>query len=63
MPSDLPPLDFTEEIEKYEAKEERKEVAFPKCNHSKAVIKEGRLHCRCGVSYYGTLDQLLELQM
>jgi hypothetical protein len=62
MPSDLPPLDFKEDVEKYEAFEEKKEVSFPKCNHSKAKIVDGRLRCTCGASWIDKLSNLLKLQ-
>jgi hypothetical protein len=62
MPSSLPPLDFKEDIEKYEAFEEKKEIAFPKCNHSKAKIVDGKLKCHCGAGWTDTLPNLLKLQ-
>lgn len=62
MKSNLPPLDFTEEVEKYEAKQESATVDFPKCTHKNTKIENGSLKCTCGVRYYGSLPQLLELQ-
>jgi len=62
MDSNLPPLDFKEDIEKYDAKFQSKEVSFKKCPHTQTELKEGTLRCICGASWSGTnLHKLQEL--
>lgn len=58
----LPPLNFSEDVEKYEAFHETKEVAFPVCKHKDTKIKEGRLRCSCGCAWSAPIDKLIELQ-
>lgn len=60
-PMNLPPLDFTEEIELYEAKHETKEISFPKCPHKNVTLENGRLTCKCGAGWDGPVTQLAEL--
>jgi hypothetical protein len=62
MSSNLAPLDLTEEVEKYEAFEEKREVAFVKCPHKHTKIVNGRLKCSCGAGWTDSLDNLLKLQ-
>lgn len=61
MDSKLPPLDFSEEIEQYDAKFEKKEIVFPKCPHKDVRIENGWLKCKCGCGWQGTATQLAEL--
>jgi hypothetical protein len=53
MKSKLLPLDLKEEIEKYEAKGEKKEINFGKCKHKDATVKNGMLVCPCGSCWSG----------
>lgn len=62
MSSKLPHLDFTEEIEQYDAKFEKKEIVFPKCPHKDVRIENGWLKCKCGAGWNGSATQLIELQ-
>lgn len=59
----LPPLDFKEEVEKYEALSERKEVFFKKCPHKQTKLTDNGLRCACGVSWYGPRQQMAQLQI
>lgn len=58
----LPPLDFREDVKKYEAFSEEKEVVFSKCPHKQTKIFNGTLKCKCGAGWSGPITQLLELQ-
>lgn len=58
----LPPLNFDEEVEKYEAFEEKKELNFPVCSHEQTTITNGWLRCKCGNSWQGPVSVLVELQ-
>ena len=62
MASKLPPLDFTEEIEEFEAKHESKEIRFPSCPHKEVSIENGSLKCKCGNAWYGSATQLTKLK-
>jgi hypothetical protein len=62
MVSNLPPLNFKEEVEKYDAFEEKKTVEFLKCPHKHTVIANGRLKCKCGNAWSGNIADLIELQ-
>lgn len=64
MPSDikLPPLDFREDVNKYEAFSESKEVEFTKCPHKETKIVDGTLKCKCGCGWSGVTRDLLLLQ-
>lgn len=64
MPSDikLPPLDFREDVNKYEAFSESKEVEFTKCPHKETKIVDGTLKCKCGAGWSDSVLNLLELQ-
>jgi len=60
--SKLPPLDFTEEVEAFEAKSETKELDFKKCSHKNAKIEGDILKCDCGASWSGSrLHELIAL--
>lgn len=63
MPSDkLPPIDFTEDITKYEAKAITADTNKPRCNHKQIKWVNGQLVCTCGVAYSGArLDELYKL--
>jgi len=59
--SSLPPLDFSEDIEKYDAKEERIELQHKRCTHENAVVEDGVLTCSCGAEWGGPqLNKLLK---
>lgn len=58
----LPALDFKEEIELYEAKEEKTEINFPKCSHKETTIIDGWLKCKCGAGWTGPASMLVELK-
>ena len=48
-----------EDIKKYEAHAESKELSFKKCPHKDLVRTPGGLQCKCGVGYSGPgLDRL-----
>lgn len=59
---DLPPLDFSKEVEEYKAFEEKKEVNFPACKHRDTKIVDGWLRCKCGNSWTAPASVLVELQ-
>lgn len=53
----LNPINFTEDIEKYEAKEIKAEVSFSTCKHKGTTkLNESRteLKCTCGKAWGGT---------
>lgn len=51
-----------EEVKKYEAKEEKREVKFNKCPHKEIEYVNGSIRCRCGVGWSGAnLDKLFYL--
>lgn len=58
----LKPLDFKEDVEKYQAKEIKTEVLYPHCNHKQIKLNETRteLRCVCGIAFSG--PRLGELQ-
>jgi hypothetical protein len=56
----LEPLDFTEEIEEFDAFNESKKIEFKKCSHRWAKIENGVLRCDCGSSWEGAGIQQLE---
>lgn len=56
----LPPLDFSQEVEEYEAHEERRDVTLKRCDHSRAKVVNGELRCPCGAGWSG--PRLAELQ-
>lgn len=56
------PLDLTEDIDKYKAYEERKELSSDRCDHKSVKHKDGVLLCTCGASWSGPqLDKLYKL--
>lgn len=61
MASKLPPLNFQEEIEQYDAKHETKEITFPQCPHKDVRLENGFLKCKCGVGWDGPASQLAEI--
>ena len=62
MPSNLPKLDFAEDIEKYEAHAETKNIEFVKCPHKHTRIDNGVLKCSCGNGWHADNATLIELQ-
>lgn len=65
MPSEnkLPPIDSKEDIAKYKALSEEKELNFDKCPHNDLEYKKQSLICKkCGVSWGGPrLGELYKL--
>lgn len=59
----LPRLDLKEDIEKYDALAERKEVTFNKCPHKQTKLTDNGLRCLCGASWYGPRQQMEQLQI
>ena len=58
----LPPLDLKEDVEKYDAFTEKKEINFTKCDHKGVRFEKGKLICTCGVGWEGErLNELFEL--
>lgn len=58
----LPPLDLKEEVEKYEAFTEKKELNFTKCDHKEVKFVGDGLRCVCGAGWQGErLNELFEL--
>lgn len=62
-------IDFSEDIEKYEAKHFTEEVKFSHCQHTRTVLNEHRTELRCpdcnkawGGSRLGELKHLLDKQ-
>lgn len=51
----LPPLDHKEDIEKYEALHEKKEIVFSGCKHPQITFDKDKheLRCICGVAFTG----------
>lgn len=60
--SKLPPLNFEEDIEKYEAHDESSRIDFPVCKHKGATIVGRWLKCKCGVGWTAPASVLVELQ-
>ncbi len=58
----LPPLNFSEDVEKYEAFTESKTVYLPKCPHKDTEIKNGKLICKCGSAWSDTTSNLTLLK-
>lgn len=53
-----------EDVEKYEARAESKEISFKKCNHKSLVKTPGGIRCKCGAGFTGPgLDRLEKLLM
>lgn len=63
MASKLPPLDFTEDVEKYEAFADKKDVFLLKCDHKAARVVGQELRCICGASWMGPNLHVLEKLM
>ena len=62
MESKLPPIDFSEDIERYEAKEEKVTLKESRCPHTQTTIKGNTLTCVCGASWQGVnIHKLKEL--
>ena len=54
MLSNLPPIDFSDEIKKFDAYHESKKVKMNKCNHiGKAKLVNGEIRCVCGAGWSG----------
>ncbi len=59
--SKLPPLDLTEDVTKFEALSEKKEIKFVKCPHKKVKFVDGKLVCPCGAVWTGNrLNELFD---
>jgi hypothetical protein len=60
--SDLPPIDVKEEIEKFQAFSESKEVVFSQCLHKSTEYdkEKAELRCNCGAAWSG--ERLNELK-
>lgn len=62
MASDLPPIDTSEDVEKYEALAENKEIGHTRCKHNKAYMSGQELRCVCGAAWSGPrIHELLEI--
>lgn len=62
MASDLPPIDTTDEVEKYEAHTEQKELVSAKCSHKRAEYRNGEVRCYCGAAWSGErIHELLKI--
>ena len=62
MSSRLEPLDLSEEVDKYEAKSEQKNVKFKRCVHKGVKYDNGKLICTCGAVWTGPrLQELFDL--
>ena len=58
----LPPIDTSEDVEKYEAFEEIRQVNFKGCSHRNVEIKDGKAICTCGAGWEGPrLNELIKL--
>ena len=62
MAKKLKPLKFDEEVKKYEAVSEQKEVKFDRCDHKDATVDRDRIVCSCGAVWTGSrLNELFDL--
>lgn len=60
--SNLPPLDTSEDVKKYEAHSESKEIKFQKCTHKQVKYVNESLQCPCGAGWTGSrLDELYKV--
>lgn len=65
--NDLPPIDVKEDVEKFQALSESKEIKFQGCKHKQAEYDRDRreLRCVCGSAWSGArlneLEQALKL--
>lgn len=59
----LKPLDFSKEVEEYEAYQEKTDIKFNKCPHKTTQITNEGLKCQCGAQWYGPREQMLRLQI
>lgn len=61
----LPPLDLSEDIQKYQAKEEQVDISQKtKCKHKNLTLGEGFIRCACGMEWAGPrLNELYNLLM
>lgn len=57
--SELPPIDLKEDIGRYEAFNEQKEIKFDNCKHKDVKHVGNQLLCGCGASWSG--ERLSEL--
>lgn len=57
----LPPIDFQEDIEKFEAFQETTKVKFKGCKHKNTKIVDGELRCQCGAAWIGNIEKLKEI--
>lgn len=62
MAYNLPPLDTTEDVEKYDALAESKEIDHNVCKHVNARMVGQELRCPCGAGWTGPrLHELLQI--
>ena len=60
--SKLTPLDLKEEVEKFEAFSEKKEIKFDRCKHKDVKYVDGKIVCPCGAAWAGPrLQELFDL--
>lgn len=54
--NNLPPIDFKEDVEKYEAKAFKQNIDFTKCKHKDTELDPMRTHlkCKCGAAWTGS---------
>jgi hypothetical protein len=56
----LPPLKFEDEVSEFEARQEKKDISFKRCDHKhKVVWSNGWVKCRCGAGWTGPRSQEL----
>lgn len=64
MKSKLKPIDFNEDIKRYDAKQEARDVKMPKCRHKELTYDATRAEarCKCGAAWTGIrLQELHDL--
>lgn len=59
MTEKLPPINFKEDIEKYEARQEVLELSSQRCMHREVRVEGTQLVCKCGAAWSG--PRLIEL--
>lgn len=68
MPSgnNLPPIwdneNLKEDVDRFEALQETKEIKFKKCKHKNIRYCDGGIRCTCGAGWFGSnVDKLWKL--
>ena len=62
MKSKIDPIDTSEEIEKYKAHSESRELDSKRCKHERAEYKDGEVRCVCGAAWSGErIHELLKV--